>query len=1035
MLEGKKNREIAKYKEKYTPDEIKTAEKTIRKFLGTVASSVYREYLPQIARNYNVRKLLTDDRKTENCVAYIELKKFVVDEETSIVDCLKTVYHVLAYSSSSLALIIQRKRDECVIGIAVGNSDNSPEKTYKTMAQLRDALIGNFPGTEIKDFELGSEKKTGIKHHSKGQNSLLSNLNTNYVKSIASVSNVATELTDDFSVQGIEKLLDGIRPLNDNSEYTLILLGESVGTEALIAKKNGLFETYSALSPHATRQKNWSIGEAKEWSTNWNAAIGGHENGKKPVNVPFIDTKANIGLDEHFGFGHSWGGSINANESSSVDIIDFKVKHTLEMLEKQLKRLEESEALGLWNFAAYVMSPDLAVTNEVAHMYMSLTQGKESFYEKPAINTWDVFRTNEAEAMEQEEQINKILQYLNYLIHPEFEIKNNIVDKGYYPVKVSATTTLSGEEFARALNLPGKSVPGFAVIKCASFGREISSYDEIDDASINLGAIHHMHQNENMMVNLSKKSITSHVFVTGSTGTGKSNTIYNMLNELSYKPDNKVPFLVIEPTKGEYRYAFGKNVSVYGTRPNVGNMLKLNPFEFPEEIHVFGHIDRILEVFNVCWPMYAAMPAVLKDAVIQAYEKCGWDLKNSINKKGRIYPTFEDVLQRIDYIMDISKYSDENKGNYKGALSTRLQSLTNGLNGMIFCEGNIADTLLFDQNVIIDLSKIGSCETKALIMGVLIIKLQEYRMSQGGINLELKHVTVLEEAHNILKNTNVQGSGESSNIAAKSVEMISNSIAEMRTYGEGFIIVDQAPGLMDMSVIRNTNTKIIMRLPDQSDRELVGKSASLNEKQIEELARLQRGVAAVYQNEWVEPVLCKIKKAVTSIDEKKIDKNIINNDDAKSYVAMCVLNPKYLLKHADKFIENVESISLSGQVKAQLIDYYRTPYPKQQEIWQRTVNLFFADVIKDITVKVRESKEIDSGDLKNMILEEIWDRYGLEKNDVLDRKTEYLFVQTFIYESIRELNRHLETDEVELCKRLEHHMMDLGEVHKFETNK
>ena len=39
-------------------------------------------------------------------------------------------------------------------------------------------------------------------------------------------------------------------------------------------------------------------------------------------------------------------------------------------------------------------------------------------------------------------------------------------------------------------------------------------------------------------------------------------------------------------------------------------------------------------------------------------------------------------------------------------------------------------------------------------------------------------------------------------------------IAEMRTYGEGFIIADQAPGLMDLSVIRNTNTKIIMRLPE-----------------------------------------------------------------------------------------------------------------------------------------------------------------------------------------------------------------------------
>ena len=90
--------------------------------------------------------------------------------------------------------------------------------------------------------------------------------------------------------------------------------------------------------------------------------------------------------------------------------------------------------------------------------------------------------------------------------------------------------------------------------------------------------------------------------------------------------------------------------------------------------------------------------------------------------------------------------------------------------------------------------------------------------------------------------------------------MIANAIAEMRTYGEGFVIVDQAPGLLDMAAIRNTNTKIIMRLPDQGDRELVGKAANLNDDQITELAKLPCGVAAIYQNEWIEPVLCKVDK-------------------------------------------------------------------------------------------------------------------------------------------------------------------------------
>lgn len=127
--------------------------------------------------------------------------------------------------------------------------------------------------------------------------------------------------------------------------------------------------------------------------------------------------------------------------------------------------------------------------------------------------------------------------------------------------------------------------------------------------------------------------------------------------------------------------------------------------------------------------------------------------------------------------------------------------------------------------------------------------------------MPLRHLTVLEEAHNLLKRTSSEQDAEGGNLLGKSVEMLSNSIAEMRTYGEGFIIADQAPGLLDMAAIRNTNTKIIHRLPDLSDRELVGRAANLNDQQIVELARLPKGVAAVYQNDWVEPVLCKVSKA------------------------------------------------------------------------------------------------------------------------------------------------------------------------------
>ena len=198
----------------------------------------------------------------------------------------------------------------------------------------------------------------------------------------------------------------------------------------------------------------------------------------------------------------------------------------------------------------------------------------------------------------------------------------------------------------------------------------------------------------------------------------------------------------------------------------------------------------------------------------------------------------------------------------------------------------MGDQALFDENVIVDLSRIGSQETKSLIMGILIMRLSEYRANSNiPHNSDLRHITILEEAHNILKRCSQDQSAEGSNVSGKSVEMISNAIAEMRTYGEGFIIVDQSPGAVDISAIRNTNTKIIMRLPEENDRKVAGKASGMKEYQIDEIAKLPTGVAVVYQNDWEEPVLCKIGKfsntpmSYTFIpkDEDTTPDTVINN--------------------------------------------------------------------------------------------------------------------------------------------------------------
>lgn len=623
--------------------------------------------------------------------------------------------------------------------------------------------------------------------------------------------------------------------------------------------------------------------------------------------------------------------TVGKNEGITQSFTNYNIKHTLEILEQQMKRYEQSTALGMWDFAAYVLSEDQNVANNVAHSYLALTQGEQSYMSQTAVNLW------RGDMGKESEDAKEICAYLRELRHPMFGLSPALttLDSGYnaYPAVITAATSLSGKELAYSLNFPQKSVEGLPVIECAEFGRNVVSHvhTKKNDISLRIGNIYHMNRAENTQVLLTKKSLCSHTFITGSTGSGKSNTVYQILNE-ALKQDTK--FLVIEPAKGEYKHVFGNesDVTVYGTNPYLSQLLRLNPFSFPEGVHIFEHLDRLVEIFNVCWPMYAAMPAVLKNAIEKSYLDCGWDLMRSTNKYGEaIYPTFADVSRNIKSIIESSEYDTENKGAYKGSLLTRLESLTNGINGIIFTVDEIEAEKLFDENVIVDLSRVGSVETKSLIMGMLVLKLQEYRMtSDVKMNSELKHITVLEEAHNILRRTSYEQSSEGSNLTGKSVEMISDAIAEMRTYGEGFIIVDQAPGLLDMSAVRNTNTKIIMRLPDYSDRELVGRAANLNDDQITELAKLPCGVAAVYQNEWIQPVLCKVDEFKTNNIHFYFipDEDVFHDRETKKAsdsLLECIMNNEIFRKDDKANIQKLRHLiiksKLDSTIKTDFMEY------------------------------------------------------------------------------------------------------------------
>ncbi|MCD8111046.1 MAG: DUF87 domain-containing protein [Clostridiales bacterium] len=656
----------------------------------------------------------------------------------------------------------------------------------------------------------------------------------------------------------------------------------------------------------------------------------------------------------------------NTGNSLQMNLRDRHVQDLCQKLDWYLKWLDRCENQGMFNCSAYVISANASINMLVASQYQAMVQGDAEVGLPASLNTWT-----------RENGVEEVRDYLKHLMHPALRQKN--VENSFTPAMM-----ISSGELSCQLALPRKSVVGISVMEYASFGQEVVRKSPIVSGNVaRIGVISHMgKQRPQQPVFLDIQSLAAHTFVAGTNGSGKSNMIFRLLEELMR---HEIPFMVIEPAKGEYKNVFGRdNVRVYGTNRRKSAILRLNPFWFNEDVDVREHIDKLIEVFNASWPMYAAMPAVLKAAIENAYRECGWDLSRSVCRGGyRIFPTVKDLLGEFGKKMADTAFSAEVRGNYEGTLSTRLESLCNGIYKDIFGGANLSDEELFDQNVIVDLSRVGSSETKAMIMGMLLIRLQEYRMKNEAMNLPLKHVTVLEEAHNLLRRTSTAQSEDGSNLLGKSVEMISNAIAEMRSYGEGFIIADQSPGLLDMSVMRNTNTKIILRLPEAGDREMVGNTMGLTNKQIYEISRLKTGVCAIYQKDWLEAVLCQIDRAKHAEQVYQYKPEQDEEQKRCMQIVRSLLEPELTAKSgdgrpgqitsADSLISMILDVGLNGVQKRKIIFALKEKWAERvlrSEIIHELLPLFM-ELPSFLTAE-------DAGRWKKELIEYLREDYPLE---------------------------------------------------------
>lgn len=556
---------------------------------------------------------------------------------------------------------------------------------------------------------------------------------------------------------------------------------------------------------------------------------------------------------ESKGTSHSVTEGMSDNQSQTVsrNVVNKHIESISEHLFYHSKRLETGKAIGMWKVGAYLLTSKDTDAKGGSMQLRSILSGQESIFEpiritdiSTVINPTNSFGQLQAPIVRIDNAYNS--QPFEHPLGDEYkELK----------------TVLTTKELSYFINFPLRSVPGISVVDSTP---EFSlNKQEIDDSkSMSFGCLLYGGSETKIKYDIPFKSLSRHTLISGINGSGKTNTVQAILNNIE-----KLPFLVIEPAKTEYvDWALEYNkkhpespIDIYvpGCKKYKGEFipkpLKLNPFELvwlkPEqEVNVLTHIDRLKSTFASAFPMYDILPVLMEDLIYTVYQQKTTDWLSGLPEYGKtLFPTLNSMSVCVDKVIEHRQYEDKVQRNMKACLNTRIDSLKRGWKGeMLNTLKSTPWNELFGKKCIVNLSYVGDDVDKSFFMSLLLQFLYEYRTAQAEIGMvdynssDCSHLTVIEEAHRVMSKCDNMELPQ-----YKSAMMFSNMLSEIRAYGEGLMLVDQVPTRLIPDAIKNTNLKITHRLVAEDDCKAIGESMALSEEQRKLIPKLLTGQCIV----------------------------------------------------------------------------------------------------------------------------------------------------------------------------------------------
>ena len=270
-----------------------------------------------------------------------------------------------------------------------------------------------------------------------------------------------------------------------------------------------------------------------------------------------------------------------------------------------------------------------------------------------------------------------------------------------------------------------------------------------------------------------------------------------------------------------------------------------------------------------------------------------------------VFPTMQNLKDEIDrYIEKEMTYEGEIKGNIRGAMKARIDSLCVGSKGYMFNTHDMVDMgKLLETNSVLELEGLADDADKAFALGLLIMYVNEYRQVQKEVSgvKGLKHLLVIEEAHRLLKNASIENNGDIGNPKGKAVDHFTNMLAEMRSYGQGVIVAEQIPSKLAPDVIKNSSNKIVHRIVAKDDQENIANTIGIYMEDAISLGNSKVGYALCHKEGMAQPVIVKIDEVGSNqisdinlynkeIDRKmlQINQSIVDNQLSKEIATWSV---------------------------------------------------------------------------------------------------------------------------------------------------